>query len=166
MASPKPLIAVLMAVCMGCASVGDTFHVTAFLHEQITGDTWRACLAREYQSQTRLILRESRDWAAASQMSAKGWAALNEGNVAPSSPADFALEASRRAPFDAASGELGAGLVDKSAAPCLCARAQAAFDGWLAASVRPAANANAAQADYVNALAACRQAEVARVEGR
>ncbi len=166
MAPPRLLIAVLTAACMGCASVGDTFHVTAFLHEQITGDTWRACLAREYQTQTRLILRESRDWAAASQLSGKGWAALNDGSVAPSSPADFDLEPSWRAPFDAANAELGAGLVNKSAAPCLCARAQAAFDGWLAASVRPAANANAAQGDYVNALAACRQAEVARVEAR
>ena len=118
MAPPRSLIAALIATCMGCASVGDTFHVTAFLHEQITGDTWRACLAREYQTQTRLILRQGRDWEAASRLSKKGWAALNDGDVAPSSPADFDLEAGRRKMLDPAIGELRAGLVNKSAATC------------------------------------------------
>ena len=152
------LIALLAVLGAGCVSLDDTFEVTPFLHEQITGDSWRACLARDYQFQTRLILRQGRDWAAASRFSAKGWMVLNEGDAAPWSPAEFDSDG-QRVELDQARSALAALLAGKAAAPCPCAQAQAAYDGWLAASVRPGANVSAAHSGFTEALATCRQAE-------
>jgi len=155
------LIGLFVAAVAGCTTFGDTFRVTAFLREQITGDTWRACLAREYQTQTRTIVRESRDWAAASRFSGKGWAALSNGDVAPWSASAFDPSAERQARFDTARGELETALTGKALAPCACARAQATYDGWIAAAAsgRPGANEEAAGGEYSDALAACRQAQ-------
>jgi hypothetical protein len=159
MVGPGSLIALLAVLCAGCVSLDDTFEVTPFLHEQITGDSWRACLARGYQFQTRLILRQGRDWTAASRFSAKGWTVLNEGDAAPWSPAEFAPDVQSRGELDQARSELAALLTGKASAPCPCAQAQAAYDGWLAASARPGANVAAARSSFTGALATCRQAE-------
>ncbi|MEQ1865821.1 MAG: hypothetical protein ABL996_14380 [Micropepsaceae bacterium] len=59
-----------------CASLPGSFEVTPFLNEQITGDTWRACLAREYQVQARQAVRHGRNWAEAIRLADKGRAAL------------------------------------------------------------------------------------------
>ena len=160
MAAPNRLILLFVAVLGGsCTSFEDTFHVSSFLREQITGDTWRACLAREYQVQTRLILRQGRDWAAASRFSSKGWAALRDGDVAPWHGDDLDVATDRRREFDAARRELSTALANGRTAPCPCAKAQAAYDGWIAASVRPGSNEAAARADFTAAIAACRQEE-------
>jgi hypothetical protein len=161
LAAPRWLIGFLAAVIAGCSTFGDSFHVTAFLREQITGDTWRACLAREYQTQTRMVLRDGRDWATASRFSGKGWAVLNNGDVAAWPVSEFDLSARRRTEFENARADLESVLTDKAAAPCACARAQASYDGWIAASGRPAANEDAARTGFSNALAGCRQAEKA-----
>lgn len=59
-----------------CATLPGSFAVTPFLNEQITGDTWRACLAREYQAQARYAVRHGRNWAEAIRLADKGRAAL------------------------------------------------------------------------------------------
>ncbi len=161
LAAPRWLTGLCVAVVAGCTTFGDTFHVTAFLREQITGDTWRACLAREYQTQTRTIVREGRDWAAASRFSGKGWATLNNGDVAPWPVSEFDLSAGRQAEFENAHANLETALTGKASAPCPCARAQARYDGWIAASGRQAANEDAARTGFFNALAECRQTEKA-----
>jgi hypothetical protein len=158
---PGSLIALLAVLGAGCVSLDDTFEITPFLHEQITGDSWRACLARGYQFQTRLIVRQGRDWGASSRFSAKGWTVLNEGDAAAWSPAEFDLDVQTEGELDQARSELAALLTRKAAAPCPCAQAQAAYDGWLAASVRPGANVGAAHSGFTEALATCRQAEAA-----
>jgi hypothetical protein len=159
LAARRWLIGLSLAVVAGCTTFGDTFHVTAFLHEQITGDTWRACLAREYQIQTRTRVREGRDWAAASRFSAKGWATLTNGDIAPWTAFEFDMSGERLVEFEKARGDLEAALAGKALAPCPCARAQASYDGWIAASERPAANEEAARAGFSDALGACRHAE-------
>lgn len=165
LAAPRHLILLLVALFgASCASFEDTFHVSSFLHEQVTGDTWRACLGREYQVQTRSILRQGRDWAAASQLSSKGWTALRDGDVAPWQAGDLGVAASRRSEFDTARRELSTALANGRAAPCPCARAQAAYDGWIAASVRPGSNEAAAQTDFSDAIATCRQEEARHIE--
>jgi hypothetical protein len=153
-----------LALVAGCSSLGDTFNVTPFLREQITGDTWRACLARAYQVQTRAVLHEGRDWGEASRFSAKGWAALHGEAVTPFAPADLDVGPEHRARLEAARGELDAALSKKDLAPCECAKAQAAYDGWVAASTRPGANETTAQDTYASAVTACRHATPMRVE--
>ena len=68
---------------LACASLSGSFGVTPFLNEQITGDTWRACLAREYQVQARRAVRNGRNWAEAIRLADKGRAALAGPEPAP-----------------------------------------------------------------------------------
>ena len=155
-ARPPLLLAVLLSLA-GCVSLDDTFGVTPFLREQITGDTWRACLAREYQVQTRVVLREGRNWAEASRFSAKGWAALHNETVEAWEVSAFEVTERRRANLTRGRSDLQAALANKEAAPCSCAKAQGAFDGWLAASARLGANEEALAKNYADAAASCRQ---------
>ena len=97
------------AVLAACTTLFETFEVGPFLKEQITGDTWRACLAREYQAQARARVRADRDWTEAAAWAAKGRAALGGEEVAPAPGAPAALAkrtcacATAQARFDAAS---------------------------------------------------------------
>jgi hypothetical protein len=68
-----------------CSTLGDSFEVGPFLKEQITGDSWRACLAREYQAEARARVRADRDWTEATIWAAKGRAAL-AGEREPQTP--------------------------------------------------------------------------------
>jgi hypothetical protein len=92
-------------VLSACAGIGDTFDVGPFLKEQITGDTWRACLAREYQARARAHVRANRDWGEATRLAAKGRDALKGIEIAPA-----------------------AGMPALGARTCACATAQARFD--------------------------------------
>ena len=159
-------LALLLCPIAACASFDDSFHVTPFLREQITGDSWRACLAREYQVQTRIVLREGRNWAEASRFSAKGWAALRSEPVAPWGVTEFELTEGRRTALSGARSELDAALANRDRSPCWCGKSQAAFDGWLAASARLGADVDALQKNFADAAASCRNGDTGRVEGR
>lgn len=100
-------------------SACSTLEVSPFLKEQITGDSWKSCLAREYQAQARFQVRYGRNWDEAVRLSDKGRTALAGGEVAPwNAPASLS---DRRT------------LLDKSGRTCGCAKAQAALDGWILA---------------------------------
>jgi hypothetical protein len=157
MLRPISLLAFAVLTVAACTSLDETFGVTPFLREQITGDTWRACLAREYQIQTRLAVRQGRDWAEASRFSAKGWSALASEPVSPWQTSMFELTAGRKARLEQAERELGAALIRKDSSPCHCGKAQAAFDGWLAASARIGADEGAAEKNFAGAVTACRE---------
>jgi hypothetical protein len=90
----------------GGISACATFEVGPFLKEQITGDTWRACLAREYQLQAKMRLRKDRNWSEASRLAERGQDALDGADVPLAAGAPAALQT-------------------KS---CACATAQARFD--------------------------------------
>ena len=92
-------------VLAACTGIGDTFEVGPFLKEQITGDTWRACLAREYQVRARGHVRANRDWGEATRLAAKGRAALQGSEIAPAD-----------------------GMPTLAGRTCACATAQARFD--------------------------------------
>ena len=110
-----------------CASVSDTFDVGPFMREQITGDTWRSCLAREYQTQARIQLRAGRHWDEATTLAAKGRDALAGVDVAPEPPPPVLTQ--ERAKLDAA-------LANRTQRPCDCAKAQARYDGMTEAVSR------------------------------
>jgi hypothetical protein len=66
----------------GGISACATFEVGPFLKEQITGDTWRACLAREYQRQAKIHVRTDRNWGEATRLAERGQAALDGRDIA------------------------------------------------------------------------------------
>lgn len=128
-----------------CADLSASFEVTPFLREQITGDTWRACLAREYQLQARSEVRPGRHWAGATRLAAKGRAALDGQPVIPeATPADLSP----------ARTHLETALASRDENPCDCAKTQARFDGWVVKQAR-GADAAPVRASFHEALAAC-----------
>ncbi len=107
-----------------CVFIDDTLDVNPFLHEQITGDTWGACLAREYQYQARLQVRSGRNWNAATSLASKGRRALSGSVVDPeSSPSALSAE----------STSLSIAISNRARNPCDCAKVQGRFDGWVIA---------------------------------
>ena len=86
----------------GALAACGTFEVGPFLKEQITGDTWRACLAREYQLQAKLSLRTGRNWDKASRLATLGQAALDGAPPTPMFASQTCLCATAQARFDAA----------------------------------------------------------------
>jgi len=97
-----------------------TFDVTPFLREQITGDTWRACLAREYQAQSRQQVRSGRNWPQATHLAAKGRLSLTGGQPKPD-PVPPTLSARAEALDEA---------LKTRGRTCACATATARLDAW------------------------------------
>jgi len=137
----------LLPLLYGCTRLEETFEVAPFLREQITGDTWRACLAREYQVQAKSEVRAGRHWAEASRLAAKGRAALENRDVAPDPPPPDAE-------LSGAHARLTEALVHRNRNPCDCATMQARYDGWLTKSAR-GANVAALPELFDEAAAAC-----------
>ena len=104
-------------------SACSTLEVSPFLKEQITGDSWKSCLAREYQAQARFQVRYGRNWDEAVRLSDKGRMALS-GSETPPWTAPATLSA-RRTLLDQS--------ISASGRTCGCAKAQAALDGWILA---------------------------------
>ncbi len=135
----------LVLALSACAGLPETFEITPFLREQITGDTWRACLAREYQSQARSEVRPGRHWAEATRLATKGRAALDGQVVAPEiAPEGLSLARAR----------LEHALANRDPDSCDCAKMQARFDGWVVKQARGADTA-AVRASFEEAAGAC-----------
>jgi hypothetical protein len=97
----------LVRRCCFCAVFGGvsacgTLDVGPFLKEQITGDTWRACLAREYQRQAKTAVRTGRNWGKATALASKGQAALDGEEIAPTFGKRTCACATAQARLDAA----------------------------------------------------------------
>lgn len=86
----------------GALAACQTFETGPFLKEQITGDTWRACLAREYQLQAKIAVRTGRNWDKATRLSAVGKAALDGEDIAPTLGGKTCACATAQARVDAA----------------------------------------------------------------
>ena len=127
-----------------------TLDVTPFLREQITGDTWRACLAREYQAQARQQVRNGRNWSLATSLSAKGRAALQGVDPAPE-PLPEALQPRAMA--------LQAALLSRGRT-CACATSAAHLDGWaMALDEDPTRDQVAFATAFDRALSTCSKAD-------
>ena len=130
--------------CLGAAlalsgAACATFDVSPFLREQITGDSWRACLAREYQSQARQQVRTGRNWAEATHLAAKGRLSL-DGAEPQADPVPEALESRKQAL---------AKVMSARGRTCECATASARLDGW---TVALAQDPGRDQADFAAAF--------------
>lgn len=125
-----------------------TFEVTPFLREQITGDTWRACLAREYQSQARAQARNGRHWSEATYLADKGRATLLGEEVT----LDAAPESLQPR------SESLAAVLHLRGRRCSCAVAQARLDGWVQALAQdPGRDQGPYATAFDTALHACGQ---------
>jgi hypothetical protein len=123
-----------------------TFGVTPFLREQITGDTWRACLAREYQAQSRYQVRHGRHWDEATMLAWKGRQSLDNQDPKPE-PVPATLT-SRWQSLTAA--------ISSKGHTCGCASAQAKLDGWtVALGQDPNRDQAPFQAGFDKAMEAC-----------
>ena len=123
-----------------------TFDVTPFLREQITGDTWRACLAREYQAQSRHQVRSGRNWSEATHLAAKGRLSLTGGKPQPDTvPPKLAPQAEALSKAISARGFT-----------CPCATATARLDAWVIAFEQDQGRDQAVfAAAFDNALSIC-----------
>jgi hypothetical protein len=99
-------VALGSAALSACTTFSDTFETGPFLKEQITGDSWRACLAREYQAEARAQVRAGRDWTEATEWAAKGRAALEGMNQTSANPCDCATAQARAEILTAGSARL------------------------------------------------------------
>lgn len=123
-----------------------TLDVTPFLKEQITGDTWRACLAREYQSQARFQARYGRHWSEASYLADLGRKALDGSETRHTNPVT-----SLEGKYTELAAMLGA-----RGRTCNCATATARLDGWsVALAQEPARDQTAFAAAYDTARLEC-----------
>lgn len=141
--------------CLGAAlalsgAACATFDVSPFLREQITGDTWRACLAREYQSQARQQVRTGRNWAEATHLAAKGRLSLDGGEPRPDPVPDELTNRNR----------VLTAAVSSRGRTCDCATAAARLDGWAVALAQdPAREQEVFAASFDAALSKCSNAD-------
>lgn len=105
------------AVFSGISACG-TLDVGPFLKEQITGDTWRACLAREYQRQAKIQVRTDRNWGEATRLAERGQAALDGGDI----PATYGK---KTCPCATAQARLDASAPDVAEAREACEKSRA-----------------------------------------
>ena len=127
-----------------------TFHVTPFLREQITGDTWRACLAREYQAQSRFQVRNGRHWDEATLLSWKGRQSLDGQDPKPE-----AVPASLTPRWQSLTA-----AISRKGRICGCATAQARLDGWTVALEQdPNRDQAPFQTGFDKAMEACSAAQ-------
>jgi hypothetical protein len=123
-----------------------TFDVTPFQREQITGDTWRACLAREYQVQSRSQVRNGRNWTEATRLASKGRDSLSSGQP-QFDPIPSALSPQAQALEKAVSAR---------GRTCPCATAAARLDAWaIALAQEPKRDQAVFAAAFNSALSTC-----------
>ncbi len=140
-------LGVVASVLGACTYVDETLQVGPFLREQITGDTWNACLAREYQSQARFQVRTGRQWQSATILASKGRRALLGEAVDPE-PAAPALSAQRLQMLNSAT--------NRTRNPCDCAKVQGRYDGWIIAlNQDPDLDQSPFHGSFAEAVAAC-----------
>ena len=138
---------VVASFLTACAYFDETLQVSPFLREQITGDTWNACLAREYQTQARFQVRTGRQWQAAITLASKGRRALLAETVDPE-PAAPALSPQRV--------QMLIGVSNRTRNPCDCAKVQGRYDGWITAlNQDPGLDQSPFLGPFADAVAAC-----------
>jgi len=118
-----------MIVLAGCG----TFTAESYLSEEISGDTFTACLAREYQDRATSEAYVDCNWVDTARIVEKGRAAQGGQAVLPYEPGNFAV-AGELGELQEARGQLMAALDNggrEGPNACQCAKAQRHYDGWV-----------------------------------
>jgi OOP family OmpA-OmpF porin len=111
-----------------------TWTAESYLHETISGDSFIACLAREYQERATSEAYVDCNWVDTAAIVAKGRAAAAGETVLPWDPSTRAVLAADLPELQDARAKLLAVLdADGRTGPraCECAKAQRYYDGWV-----------------------------------
>ncbi|MES1989607.1 MAG: OmpA family protein [Pseudomonadota bacterium] len=117
-------------VLAGCG----TWTAESYLHETISGDSFNACLAREYQERATSEAYVDCNWVDTAAIVAKGRAAAAGETVLPWDPATRGVLPADLPELQDARAKLLAVLdADGRTGPraCQCAKAQRYYDGWV-----------------------------------
>ncbi|MDO9125559.1 OmpA family protein [Parvibaculum sp.] len=116
-------------VLAGCG----TWTAESYLHEDIQGDTFNACLAREYQDRATSEAYVDCNWVDTATIVAKGRAAAAGETVLPFDPATKGVLSSDLPELQDARSKLMAALDNggRTDRGCECAKAQRYYDGWV-----------------------------------
>jgi OOP family OmpA-OmpF porin len=117
-------------VLAGCG----TWTAESYLHETISGDSFNACLAREYQERATSEAYVDCNWVDTATIVAKGRAAAAGETVLPWDPATRGVLSSDLPELQDARAKLLAALDNGGRTgphACECAKAQRYYDGWV-----------------------------------
>ena len=116
-------------VLAGCG----TWTAESYLHEDIQGDSFNACLAREYQDRATSEAYVDCNWVDTAAIVAKGRAAAAGETVLPYDPATKGVLPSDLPELQDARSKLMAALDNggRTDRGCACAKAQRYYDGWV-----------------------------------
>ncbi|MEP0708466.1 MAG: OmpA family protein [Parvibaculum sp.] len=116
-------------VLAGCG----TWTAESYLHEDIQGDSFNACLAREYQDRATSEAYVDCNWVDTAMIVEKGRAAAAGETVLPYDPATKGVLPSDLPELQDARSKLMAALDNggREERGCACAKAQRYYDGWV-----------------------------------
>ena len=117
-------------VLAGCG----TWTAESYLHQDIQGDSFNACLAREYQDRATSEAYVDCNWVDTAVIVAKGRAAAAGETVLPFDPSTMGVLPSDLPELQDARAKLIAALDDGGRTgdqACACAKAQRYYDGWV-----------------------------------
>jgi len=117
-------------VLAGCG----TWTAESYLHQDIQGDSFNACLAREYQDRATSEAYVDCNWVDTAVIVAKGRAAAAGETVLPFDPSTMGVLPSDLPELQDARAKLMAALDDggrEGDRACACAKAQRYYDGWV-----------------------------------
>lgn len=124
---------IAMGAFLGLAACG-TWHAESYLEETISGDTFNACLAREYQDRATSEAYVDCNWVDTAAIVKKGRAAAAGETVLPYDPANHGVLASDLGELQSGRSRLMAALDNggrEGDRACACAKAQRYYDGWV-----------------------------------
>ncbi len=118
-----------LAVLAGCG----TWTAESYLTQKIEGDSFNACLAREYQDRATSEAYVDCNWADTALIVEKGRAAAAGETVLPWDPATKGVLAADLPELQEARARLMAALDNggRTDRGCACAKAQRYYDGWV-----------------------------------
>ncbi|PKQ05774.1 MAG: hypothetical protein CVT72_08565 [Alphaproteobacteria bacterium HGW-Alphaproteobacteria-11] len=116
-------------VLAGCG----TWTAESYLHQDIQGDSFNACLAREYQDRATSEAYVDCNWVDTAVIVAKGRAAAAGETVLPFDPSTMGVLPSDLPELQDARAKLMAALDNggRTERGCACAKAQRYYDGWV-----------------------------------
>lgn len=118
---------------LGLAACG-TWTAESYLDDEISGNDFNACLAREYQDRATSEAYVDCNWVDTAKIVAKGRAAQAGETVLPYDPANHAVLPSDLGELQDARARLMAALDNggrEGDQACACAKAQRHYDGWV-----------------------------------
>ena len=124
---------IAVGAMFGLAACG-TWHAESYLSEEISGNDFNACLAREYQDRATSEAYVDCNWVDTARIVERGRTAASGQTVMPFDPANHAVLPEALGELQEARARLMAALDNggrEGDQACQCAKAQRYYDGWV-----------------------------------